>query len=417
MSPIYYFYNKKVVVLIFFVFLQHQKVINKTKTQTKMILGLTITTFMLALCISFLLMPPFITLMQKYHILDKAGGRHIHTGYTAHMGGIVIFITFVLSTIAVLFLFRHETPLDNLFFLTTIVLIMLIVGIRDDLHNISAWSKLFIEIFVGIFLSYIGIRIESLGGFLGIYNIPLWFSYLFTTCFFIVVVNAYNLIDGVDGQAGMQAINVLFFCVVFLLTVIGVHNHNPRLCYAFFFYVCCISMSGAIVGFLRYNWQKAKIFMGDAGSLFIGTMLTCIIIVSMKYAIVSNEIDTLNHTSNYTFFGLKLKATIAPFLNIFYLPMADTLRVFINRARHDKSPFHPDKTHIHHLFLRIGFSHQRCTLTTFSISFCISALGIVLAFLFNDNICIPLIIISWFVYVKLLSIYIKKHFDKVGLVK
>lgn len=382
-----------------------------------MIWGLTLTTFLLALCISFVLMPPFITLMQKYHILDKAGGRHIHTGYTAHMGGIIIYIAFVISTIAILFLFRHETPLNNLFFLTCIVTIMLIVGIRDDLHNISAWSKLFIEILIGVFMSYIGIRLDSLGGFLGIYHVPDWFGYLFTTCFFIVVANAYNLIDGVDGQAGMQAINVLFFCALFILTAIGVHSHIPGLRYAFFFYVCCIAMMGAIVGFLRYNWQKAKIFMGDAGSLFIGTMLTCVIIISMRYAMAGNAIDAFIGTENHTFFGLRLKATIAPFLTIFYLPMADTLRVFINRARHDKSPFHPDKTHIHHLFLRIGYSHQRCTLTTFAISFCISVLGIVLAFLFNDNVCIPLIIVSWFLYVRLLHIYIKKNFDKVGLLK
>ncbi|MBR1774870.1 MAG: undecaprenyl/decaprenyl-phosphate alpha-N-acetylglucosaminyl 1-phosphate transferase [Bacteroidales bacterium] len=375
-----------------------------------MTLGLTVITFLLSLGISLVLMPPFIKLMEKYKILDKAGGRKIHTGYTAHMGGIVIFISFMLTVCAMLFAYATDIQRPKLLYMGIVLFVMLIVGVRDDMHNISPWTKLFFEILIGIFMSYIGVRLDSLGGFLGIYEIPKWFSFGITTCFFIVVVNAYNLIDGIDGQAGMQAVNVFLFCLLFYVVIVGSHFNNSSVVSPTLMYLSALAILGAITGFLRYNWQKARIFMGDTGSLFIGTLITIFIITSSKYAMLCNVWDGANNSFEHTFFGLHLKATLAPFLTLFYLPMADTLRVFINRARRGKSPFHPDKTHIHHLFIRLGYSHQRCTLTTFTISFCISIIGFVCALLFNDNICIPLIIVSWFLYVKLLHFIVIERF-------
>lgn len=375
-----------------------------------MIIGLTFISFFLALVISLVLMPPFIKLMEKYRILDKAGGRKIHTGYTAHMGGVVIFIAFMIATIAMLFAYRQEISVLKLLYLGICLTGMLIIGGRDDMHNISPWSKLFFEIIIGIFMSYIGVRLTSLGGFLGIYEIPWWVGYALTICFFVVVVNAYNLIDGIDGQAGMQALNIFLFCFLFYLFVVGTTIINYNIVSPALMYISSLAILGAIVGFLRFNWQKARIFMGDTGSLFIGTLITIFIIVSMKYAMVCNEWDTENNSTIHTFFGLRMKATLSPFLFLFYLPLADTLRVFIHRVRHGKSPFHPDKTHIHHLFIRMGYSHQRCTITTFTISFCISIIGFALSLFFNDNICIPIIIASWFLYVKLVHLVVIHRF-------
>lgn len=372
-------------------------------------IGLTFITFLLSLGISLVLMPPFIKLMVKYRILDKAGGRKIHTGYTAHMGGIVIFISFAVSVVAMMFAYKSQDSLSRLIFIGIALTGMLFVGIRDDMHNISPWSKLFFEVIIGILMSYAGVRLTDLGGFLGIHEIPQWFGYSITTCFFIVVVNAYNLIDGIDGQAGMQAVNVFFFCFLFYLLIVGDKPLDHNIASPVFMYISALAILGAVAGFLKYNWQKARIFMGDAGSLFIGTLITVFIIVSVKYAMLCNKYDILHGEDVHNFLGYNLKATIAPFLFLFYLPMADTLRVFINRARHGKSPFHPDKTHIHHLFIRLGYSHQRCTLTTFTISFCVSLIGFVLAFFFDDNICIPVIILSWFLYVQLLHLTVIKR--------
>lgn len=379
--------------------------------------GLTLITFLLSLVICLVLMPPFIRLMERYKILDKAGGRKIHKGYTAHMGGIVIFIAVVLSTVVMMLLYDSKVSHIRMMYIGVVLLVMLIVGVRDDMHNISPYSKLFFEILVSIFMSYIGIRLDSFGGFLGIYEIPVWISYGITICFFIVVVNSYNLIDGIDGQAGMQAINVFLFCFLFYWLIMARKDFGPDVVSTVFMYISSLAILGAILGFLKYNWQKAKIFMGDAGSLLIGTLITIFIIVSTKHAMLYNVSDGINNMNGCMLGNMNLKATIAPFLSIFYLPMADTLRVFLNRIRHGKSPFHPDKTHIHHLFIRIGFSHQKCTLITFAISLGISILGFILAFLFNDNVCIPVVIISWFAYVKVLHIIVNRMIEKGSILK
>ncbi|MBQ7985006.1 MAG: undecaprenyl/decaprenyl-phosphate alpha-N-acetylglucosaminyl 1-phosphate transferase [Bacteroidales bacterium] len=374
-----------------------------------MSIGFSVITFLLGLGICLVLMPPFIKLMVKYKVLDKAGGRKIHTGYTAHMGGIIIFLSFALAVVAMSFTYVEQTNITRMIFMGIILAFMLFLGARDDMHNLSPWSKLFFEILVGIFMSYIGVRIENLNGFLGIYQVPMILSYGFTVCFFIVVVNAYNLIDGIDGQAGMQAVNVFFFCFLFYLLIVGQGVINHNIATPTFMYVCSLAILGSLAGFLRFNWQKASIFMGDTGSLFLCTLITIFIIVRSRYAFLGNQYDLVHNSSAHTLFGLRLKATLSPFLFLFYLPLADTLRVFINRARRHKSPFSADKTHIHHMFIRLGYSHQRCTLTTFFISFFISIAGFILAFLFNDNVCIPVIIVSWFAYVMLLHRFVVKR--------
>lgn len=370
-------------------------------------MGVYITTFLISLVLVLLLMPLFIRLMVKYRILDKAGGRKIHTGYTAHMGGVVIFLGFVVSVTTMIFAYFNPTNFSYLISFAFSLFIMILVGIRDDMNSLGAWTKLLFEIAVGLLFCHIGITITSMTGFNSqqIINIPEWLSYPITIFFFIVVVNSYNLIDGIDGQAGMQALNTfLFLFLFFVFQVRGADISTPLS--PMFIEICLIAIMGAVIGFLKYNWQKAKIFMGDTGSLFIGTLITIFIILAMKYnADISTEDSIL---------GLKMKAHVAPFLGYFYLPFADTLRVFISRIRRGKSPFTPDKTHIHHFFIRLGYSHQRCTLTTFTISFCISIISTILAFFVSDIVFIIIIVLSWFLYVELVHIMIVRRVKSMG---
>lgn len=361
-----------------------------------------ILAFITSLTVVLLLMPPFIALMTKYKILDKAGGRKIHEGYVAHMGGIIIYLGYMVSLVFLMFLYLEGLNKPRLIAFFIIITIMLLLGIRDDMHNVGAWSKLFIELAVGFLIAFCGIRLHTLCGFLGINVLPSWISYGLTIGFFVVVVNSYNLIDGIDGQAGLQALNVFIFIALFFIFVMKQEKLPGTIATPRYMYISSVAMIGALCGFLRYNWQKAKIFMGDAGSLFIGTMITIYIIGAVDYCGASQVYDIAHHSARYTLFGFHIKAYAAPFLCFFYLPMADTLRVFANRVRRHRSPFYPDKTHIHHLFIRLGYSHQRCALTTFFISFSISLMGIVLSLLFNDMICIAIIIVSWFFYVAIL---------------
>lgn len=370
--------------------------------------GTYIMSFVLALVVSLLLMPPFIKLMVKYKFLDKSGGRKIHTGYTAHMGGIIIFISFALTVAAMVFTYFRVTDVALIVSLATAILIMVFVGIRDDMNDISPWTKLCFEVVIGLLLAYMGVRVTALTGFspTQIIYIPEWIGYGATVCFFIIVVNAYNLIDGIDGQAGMQAVNTFLFLFLFFILQVGntIIYHVPFS--ALFINVCLVSIVGAIVGFLKYNWQKATIFMGDTGSLFIGTLITIFSILAMRY---NAEI-----TIGATISTLTMKSYIAPFLGYFYLPMADTLRVFIIRARKGKSPFKADETHIHHYFIRLGYSHQRCTLTTFAISLGISILSSVVAFFVTDIIFILIIIASWFLYVHLVHLFVVNKLKSIG---
>ncbi|MGI6046356.1 MAG: glycosyltransferase family 4 protein [Eggerthellaceae bacterium] len=355
----------------------------------------------MSLSISWVLMPPFIKLMTKFKILDKAGGRKIHDGYTAHMGGIIIYIAIAVSVLAMSFVYRGECSWTLLLFIGVVVTIMLLVGIRDDLHNISAWHKLFFEIAVGIFMSYAGIKLTNLNGFLGIYQIPEWAGYLITTLVFILIVNAFNLIDGIDGQAGLQALNFFFFCGLFLTTVLNKDIDTTSSVSPLFVYICCVAIIGAILGYLRYNWQPAQIFMGDAGSLLIGTLITIFLIICIKYNFAVHQMPDHFFT-----------ATIAPFFYFFYIPIADTVRVFFYRARHGRSPFCPDNAHIHYLLLNKGFSHQRCALTLFFTSVAISIAGIVLSVYFDDNICVAIYVISWFIYLGLIHKFLMKPLAK-----
>jgi len=162
------------------------------------------------------------------------------------------------------------------------------------------------------------------------------------------------------------------------------------------------AMIGALLGFLIYNWQPARIFMGDTGSLFIGFMLAICMITAMDY----------NGKSTSTVFSHPMRSNLLACVMFFFLPLADTLRVFISRVRKGKSPFSPDKTHIHHLLLRVGYSHKRIALTTMSIQIIISLISVFVGFLLEDIYYIFYIIIMWFVFVFALRAYVKHKMNK-----
>ena len=355
-------------------------------------LGVIGLAFLTSLVIAWLMFPPFINLMEKYRILDKAGGRKIHTGYTAHMGGIVIGIAYGIGLLSMVFAYRQEVAILRVLFFAIMLGIMLFVGIRDDMNNLTPRMKLFFEIAVGIGMAFCGLKITdfTLWDPASPIHIPEWMSYIITIVVFVVICNAYNLIDGIDGQAGMQAIATLISSFIFLyLYVRGTWTFE--LLTPTFVMLSCAAMMGAICGFLRFNWQKARVFMGDTGSLLIGTMLTINIIICAKYAFaVTYQSGVVTNP---------LKAVVMPFFCIFFLPLADTLRVFIGRVRRGKSPFDADKTHFHHLCIRFGYSHQGCTMLSFTISIGVSILAAILAHYLTDLQMLFAATAGWFLFV------------------
>ncbi len=364
-----------------------------------------IACFVAAFILVYLLMPIFIRLMEKYKILDSSGGRKIHKGYTAHMGGVVIFIAFAVAMFSSVLQMMDKINMLQLLAFITLLSIVVVLGVRDDMNSLSPKTKLLCEMVVGFLFCYLDIRLYSFYGLFGVYELPIWLSYVITIAFIIVVCNAYNLIDGIDGQAGTQALAVFLFLAGFLLHLIYTTNVlqiNSFFANANFWMIAFVAIIGSIIGFLVFNWQPARIFMGDTGSLFIGTLIALSIIMSMNY----------NGADPILISGYEIKTKILVFPMFFFLPFADTLRVFISRILKGKSPFSADKTHIHHFFIRIGYSHQRTTITTFTISVIISLISIIVAFLISDLYYILYIIAMWFIYVFALRCTIQKNIAK-----
>jgi UDP-N-acetylmuramyl pentapeptide phosphotransferase/UDP-N-acetylglucosamine-1-phosphate transferase len=174
-------------------------------------------------------------------------------------------------------------------------------------------------------------------GFLGIYQLPEMFSLLLTYFAVIVVINSFNLIDGVDGLAGSLGLLSTAIFGVYFLSV----NMLPYAVIAF-------SLAGSLLAFLIFNFQPAKIFMGDTGSLLVGTINSILVI---KFINVANTSDV----------SFPITASPAVGFTILMVPLLDTLRVFGIRIFHRRSPFSPDRNHIHHLLLDRGFSHRAIT--------------------------------------------------------
>lgn len=219
--------------------------------------------------LGLLFMPVVIDIAKKYNFVVSPNKRTSHEGEVPNVGGINIFISFLLPV----FLFTYSY-LSNIQFILMGLFIILIVGFIDDLITIRVFWKFFGEILAGFFLIVItDIRISSLHGFLGIHELPLVWSYMLSLFVFVVVVNAMNLIDGIDGLAsGLGILYSLFFGIYFYLT-----NHNDLAITAF-------AMVGSLIVFFLYNVfsNQKKIFMGDSGSLLLGYIFNVFIFSFVK---------------------------------------------------------------------------------------------------------------------------------------
>ena len=335
--------------------------------------------------VTFLMFPVFIKFFKQRNFLDDPGGRKIHTAKTPAMGGLPIFIGFC---IAMLIWAPFEVLRETKYVLSALS-IMFIIGFRDDLINLKALQKLFGQIAAAlIIVSVCDIRLTSLYGLFGIGDIPVVVSYMLSVFTIIVITNAYNLIDGIDGLAGfVGVIASLFFGIWFFL--------NDQSSFA----LISFGFAGALLAFLNFNWAPSKIFMGDTGSLLIGFFLS---IVTIKF------IDS-NYAAQgglYTFGG-----SIGTAMAILILPLADTARVFVKRVAKGKSPMHPDRTHFHHILLRLGCNHAQSTGILVTVNVIFVLLALVLKN-FSDAIVIPSLLVTAFALGTILELIFKSAIDK-----
>lgn len=307
--------------------------------------------FFIGLCF----MPLVLNIAKKRNFVVKPNKRTSHEGAIPNIGGINIFISFLLTV----FMFSYEI-ISQLQFSIIGVFIILIVGFVDDLIDIKVSWKLIGEITSAFFLIVLSdIRLTNLHGFLGILNLSLPASYLLSFFVFIVIINALNLIDGVDGLAsGLGILYSLFFAIYFTLT------NNPNLA------ISAYAMVGSLAVFFLYNvfGQKSKIFMGDSGSLLLGYMITLYV---FEFCTI-NAYPIANNIPDF----LSMNAAPAVAVCVLSVPLFDTLRVMLTRIKKGVSPFHPDKNHIHHLLLKAGLKHRQVTFVLMLVSILFIGLGL-----------------------------------------
>ena len=338
-----------------------------------------------AFLMTFLMFPVFIKFFKRRNFLDDPGGRKIHTARTPAMGGLPIFIGFC---IAILIWAPFEVLRETNYVLSALS-IMFIIGFRDDLINLRAFQKLFGQIAAAlIIVTVCDIRLMSLYGLFGIGEIPIALSYILSVFTIIVITNAYNLIDGIDGLAGsVGVIASVFFGTWFFL-----NDQNS-------FALISFAFAGGLLAFLNFNWAPSKIFMGDTGSLLIGFFLS---IVTIKFI----DTNSMLEPSEFVFGG-----SIGTAMAVLILPLADTARVFVKRVAKGKSPMHPDRTHFHHILLRLGCNHAQSTGILVTVNIVFVLLALVLKD-FSDAVVIPALLVTVFALGTILELIFKSAIDK-----
>jgi UDP-GlcNAc:undecaprenyl-phosphate/decaprenyl-phosphate GlcNAc-1-phosphate transferase len=284
--------------------------------------------FITAFVVTLITIPPIISLVKKYGLYDIPDARKEHSSPIPTMGGIAI-VAGMMMSLFLWFPFTNQIAQVSFFF-SLIVLFSL--GIMDDLKNLSAKYKFIVQISLAVLIALSGIRITSFDGLFGIYELPITAQYTFTILAIAGITNAFNLIDGIDGLAGGLGFMSLITLGIFL-TLSG--DVNTAL--------AAFALAGALFAFLYFNFNPAKIFMGDTGSLVLGFVIAVLCIRLMQVNVMTpNPI-----VGNAPVFVL----------GITLIPVFDTIRVFAIRIWKGKSPFEADRTHIHHLLTNEGFSH------------------------------------------------------------
>lgn len=294
----------------------------------------------LSFFITFVSIPTIIRISRRKNLMDEPGLRSSHLRKIPNLGGIAIF--FSLSVCTSIFAFE----LFELYkFLFASLVILLYVGVMDDIVVMRAYKKLLAQIAVTA-LMVLGsdVRIRSFFGVFGIYELNYLSSVIVSMFTFIILINAFNLIDGIDGLSGGYS---LICSALFGLSYFRLGEYNYPLV------VLSAVIIGSVIGFLYYNlsnYRSNKIFMGDTGSMILGFLLAFTAICFIDIFIEKQ----LPNIPRY-----HLQSAPAVTVAILILPIVDTLSVIVIRLMNRKSLFIADKNHIHHTMLELGLTHRR----------------------------------------------------------
>lgn len=337
-------------------------------------LSLALIPFVVSLLISALSIPAIIRVANLKNLTDDPDdGRKQHKVNTPTLGGVAIFAGALVAFSALYDLHGF----NDLRFITPALVILFFAGIKDDLLVLAPDKKLMIQIGCAALITYLGnLRITSLWGIMGLQEIPFWPGVLITVFLIIALINAFNLIDGINGLAGTLGL-LASLCFGFWFAFNGFGSLT----------ILSFSLAGALVGFLIFNYNRAKIFMGDTGSMAVGFIIA---IIAIRFIEANRlQLDTLAYPI--------INAPAVAFA-ILSIPLFDMIRVFVLRLSKKRSPFSADRNHIHHYFVDSGFSHAKSTGILFWVNVsCIlialpltqfrSAWGVLLVFTYLSVLC------------------------------
>ncbi len=294
-----------------------------------------VLSFVTAFMVTFLAIPAIIKVAKKRKLYDEPDERKSHTSNIPTLGGIGIFGGVIFSIV----LWTPFTVFGDLQYILCAFIIIFLIGAKDDIDPISPYTKLLGQIITAVILVVkANVKLTSLYGIFGVYEISEFSAVLLSVFTILVIINSFNLIDGINGLSGSIGTLISLVLGSWFFAV-------DRIDLA----IVAFSLAGSIIAFLKYNFTPAKIFMGDTGSLLIGSVCA---ILAIKFIEVNNGLGSSP-------FLVKSVPSVA--IGILILPLFDTLRVFITRLLRGKSPLYPDRTHIHHLLLDAGLSHMKAT--------------------------------------------------------
>jgi UDP-GlcNAc:undecaprenyl-phosphate/decaprenyl-phosphate GlcNAc-1-phosphate transferase len=304
---------------------------------------LLLPAFFTAFALTYLIIPVIIRIARERRILDQPNERSSHAEPTPSLGGIGIFG----GAIGAVVLWTPFNGFGALQYILAAFFLIFLLGVLDDLMPVAPAKKFMGQLLVALILTgKADIQITSFYGVLGIETLSAMTGFALSVLIIVGIINAFNLIDGINGLAG----SIGFFTC----TLLGVWFYAVGMDV---FAVLAFSLSGAIVAFLKYNVTPARIFMGDTGSLLIGTVCA---LLSIKFIEANHHIPA---NSPYVLGGAPAIA-----IAILILPLYDTGSALARRLWHGRSPFSPDKNHIHHRLLRLGWSHTRATLMLLAVN-------------------------------------------------
>jgi UDP-GlcNAc:undecaprenyl-phosphate GlcNAc-1-phosphate transferase len=315
-------------------------------------------TLLICFIVTVLITPLVKRLAIKIGAVDKPNYRKVHQNVMARLGGLAIYIGFLIGFIVL----QPESPYVLPILLGSLIIIL--TGVLDDITELAAKWKLLGQILAASVVVIGGVRVEYI-------NLPFegylqlgWFSIPLTLLWILGVTNAINLIDGLDGlAAGVSSI------VLITISSLAIFQGDT------FVAALGVMLLGSTLGFLVFNFNPAKIFMGDTGALFLGYMISVIALLGFK---------------NVTVFSL-----IIPVI-ILAIPISDTLFAIIRRIVQKKPLSAPDKSHLHHCLLRLGFSHKQTVLVIYAMTafFSVAAVMLTMSTLWISMMIICVIIIA-----------------------